>query len=314
MALPARFADFRRFGPPIAAAFAALVVLALACCSGGGAASRPAATQAAASQPAELRIVSLSPAITRTLIDFSLHRSIVGRTPHCESIDKSIPVVGDLLNLDYERLLAVKPTHVLVQPPASGLDSKLQQLAADHGWRLGAWKLNNRDDIETLVRDLPGVLYADGTPERAKAAARAAEIQSDIANALSPGPDRLFTGRTLVVSGVNPVMAFGRRTYMNDVMAAFGAANAVDAEGWVQLSLEDVARIDPQAIIVVRHGDPDEPIESIAGPLWDIDVDATRNRRVGVLNHPDAFMPCSGIVGVAREMRGILRTFQEGSH
>ena len=52
-------------------------------------------------KPDELRIVSLSPAISRTLIDFGLQDRIVGRTPHCASIDPSIPVVGDLINIDY---------------------------------------------------------------------------------------------------------------------------------------------------------------------------------------------------------------------
>src|SRR6185503_20277445 len=151
----------RRSATSLRAIFTIVILCQLAACSRGkppSSATAPASGSdaAAIATTSELRIVSLSPAITRTLIDFSVHRSIVGRTPHCESIDPAVPIVGDLFNLDYERLIAVKPTHVLVQPPAAGLDPKLEQLAAERGWKLGSWKLNDRDDIETLVRDLPG--------------------------------------------------------------------------------------------------------------------------------------------------------------
>jgi ABC-type hemin transport system substrate-binding protein len=277
----------------------------------GSPATRPEAE--AGSSPVMLRLVSLSPAISRTLADFGLQGRLVGRTPHCESVDPAIPIVGDLFNLDYERLIEVKPTHILVQPPAGGIDEHLTALAKERGWSISEWRLNNRDEIETLVRDLPGVLFADGSPDREHAVKRSAELLNDIAAALSPGPDPLFAGRTLIVNGVSPVLAFGSGTYLNDVLVALGATNAVSSKGWVQLSLEDVTRLNPQAIIIVHRSSAEETLNEVAGPLGKLDVEATRNRAVGVLNHPDALLPCSGVVGVAREMRSLLKAFQATS-
>ncbi|MCI0362470.1 MAG: ABC transporter substrate-binding protein, partial [Phycisphaerales bacterium] len=261
----------------------------------------------------EPRIVSLSPAISRTLVDFDLQRNIVGRTPHCASIDQSIPVVGDLLNADYEQLVRLRPTHILVQPPASGIDQHLVELAQDRGWRIGKWQLNGRDDIEAMVQELPGVLFSGNQEREADAARRAAQIVSEIADALSPGSEPLFRGRVLIVHAVEPaILVSGTRTYLDDIIRTFGASNATTANGWATLTLEDVARLNPEAIILVRPGARVGSIEEAAGPLNDLPIDAVRGKRMAVSVNPDGEMPSGGLAGVAREFRSILQQFADG--
>jgi ABC-type Fe3+-hydroxamate transport system substrate-binding protein len=166
-----------------------------------------------------------------------------------------------------------------------------------------------------MVQELPAVLYEAGSPHVAGAVARSAEILNRIASALSPGPGelQLFRGGTLMVSAVDPVMVFGSGTYLHDVLVALGGSNAASARGWATLSLEDVVRLNPQAIIIVRepgaNGETD--LQQVAGPLMKLDIDAVRDGRVAVLRHPDAFTPSTGIIGVASELRAILRRFGE---
>lgn len=268
-----------------------------------------------AAKPGGPRIVSLSPAISRTLIDFQLQDRVVGRTPHCASLDQNIPVVGDLLNIDYERLIRLNPTHILIQPPESGIDQHLTDLAKQQGWKIAQWHLDNRDDIETMVRELPGALFDAGTPpppKFANAMRQSADILNRIATALSPGVERLFHGRTLLMYSVDPTSVFGQGTYLNDVLIALGGTNASNAKQWAQLSLEDIVRLDPEAIIVVKPGaDPKTDALIAAGPLGRLDIAAVRNKRIAVLTHPDAFTPSSGIIGVAEQLRAILRSFAE---
>jgi len=254
------------------------------------------------------RIVSLSPALSRTLLDLGLGDLIVGRSAFCASLPPGIPVVGNLYEVDYERLIRLEPTHVLVQPPsASGPDPQLERLGGRRGWTIAHWTINSIEDIEQVIRDLPGVLYPDRPDAQALAAGRAAELLNEIAAALTPPDDGGWRGRTLLVSDTEPVWVFGRGTYLHDILAAMGGANAVSAQGWVQLSLEDVGRLDPEAIIVVRDSglrDVD-PLQA-AGPLRKLDTTARRHHRIVVLWHPDAKLPSSGVVGVAREMRRVL--------
>jgi ABC-type Fe3+-hydroxamate transport system substrate-binding protein len=271
--------------------------------------SGPAAPRA----PAAPRIVSLSPALSRTLLDLDLGDRIVGRSAFCASLPPDIPVVGNLYEVDFERLIRLDPTHVLVQPPsASGPDPQLERLADQHGWIVAHWAINSIDDIEQVIRALPAVLYADQADQQALAAGRAAELLNDIAASLSPGGGRGWTGRTLLAADTEPVLAFGRGTYLHDILAAMGGANAVGSEGWVELSLEDVGRLDPEAIVIVReHGQPDlDPVEA-AGPLAKLDIAACRHGRIAVLWHPDAMLPSSGIIGVAGRMRQVLEALAD---
>jgi ABC-type hemin transport system substrate-binding protein len=289
----------------------------LACLQALLSCGRQAASGTSQSQPSgELRIVSLSPAISRTLIDFDLQSRIVGRTPHCASIDQSTPVVGDLFNVDYEQLVRLRPTHILVQPPASGIDQRLIELAQQRGWVLGQWRLNGREDIEDMVRELPGVLFADGDDQQAQAMRTSADVLNRIAQSLTPAGDSTFRGRVLIVNAVDPVMAFGSGTYLDDLLRSIGGENAVSASGWATLSLEDVVRINPQAVIIVREASlapADAAPSEAAGPLARLDIEAARSGRIAVLDHPDALTPSSGLVGVAADLRAILHSFSESA-
>lgn len=260
-----------------------------------------------------LRIVSLSPAISRTLVDFGLQGEVVGRTAWCGSLDPAIPVAGDLYEIDFERLIRLEPTHVLVQPPSTGLDPALERLAAERGWIIGRWTFNTLDDIEQMIRDLPGVLYPGGGPRREAAAARAAELLNRMAAALTRSTGPSWSGRTLLVAGTEPaVMIFGQGTYLDDILRTLGGVNASSARGWAELSLEDVVRLDPEAIILVRDSGPRDvdPIAA-AGPLATLDTAAKRDGRVAVLWHPDSQLPSSAAIGVADAMRGVLARLAE---
>ena len=270
-------------------------------------------TTAPASQPGsrELRIISLSPAISRTLVDFKLADRLVGRTPHCKSIDQVIPVVGDLLTADYEAIIRLNPTHILVQPPAAGIDQHLVELAANRRWTLGQWRLNNRDDIEQMVTELPAVLCGDNGDCEELLSRRSAEIINFVADALAPGRVPLFRGRVLVVHSVEPsVFVSGAGTYHDDILRTLGASNASTAKGWANLTLEDVLRINPDAVILVNPGAPTQGAELAAlGPLQALPIAAVKHGRIAIATSADGELPSTGVINVAREFRDILQRF-----
>lgn len=255
-----------------------------------------------------LRIVSLSPAISRTLVDFGVQDDIVGRSAWCASLDPAIPVTGDLYDIDYERLIRLEPTHVLVQPPSTGLDPTLQRLAAERGWIIGQWRFDTLDDIERMVREVPGLLFPQGGDSREAATARAADLLNRMATALTTPPAAPWTGSTLLVADTEPaILVFGPGTYLHDILGALGGRNATTTNGWAELSLEDVVRLDPEAIILVRDRGPADidPVEA-AGPLARLDTTARREGRIVVLWHADAMLPSTAVIDVADRMRQVL--------
>lgn len=262
------------------------------------------------SQASAVRIISLSPAISRALVDFNLHARIVGRTPHCAMVDESVPAVGDLLNINYEHVIRLQPTHILIQPPEAGIDSHLSQLAQQHKWKIVQWKLDSLDDIETMVRELPGALFADGTPELNESARRSAELLNQLANALAPGEKPVYAGRTMLVYSMAPLSVFGQGTYLDGVLKALGGQNATSAKDWITYSAEDFVRLNPQAIILIRPGIGEASVPVTFGTIWEMDVEAVIERRLALLKHPEAFLPSTSVIEVAAELREILERFQ----
>ncbi len=292
---------------PVRPAITALciAVVSLAACD-----EHHATQPESASSPVLPRIASLSPAISRTLVDIGLEDRLVGRSRFCRSVDPAIPVVGDLVTVDYETLIRLKPTHVLLQPPLAGLDPELKRLAAAQNWTLGVWpSLNGVRQIERLLSELPDTLYSTPSVESRETRRRVASTLQAMQKALTPADGRTFRGRMLILSGLEPLMAFGRDTYMHDIVTRLGAANAVSARGWVQLSFEDVARMNPEAMVLVLDtpGDDAPSPGVLLQPLQNLQVDAVRYRRLALLAHPDALLPSSGVVAVADAMRALLR-------
>ncbi len=262
-----------------------------------------------------LRIVSLSPAISRTLVDFNLHTRVVGRTQFCWAIDPAVPVVGDVTSIAYERLIRQRPTHVLVQPSRTGVDPKLIELATERKWKLGVWSdLNGVEDIKRLIQELPGILFAPSSAGFKSASQRALQLLDALAVSLQPSRGKpLFTGRVLLLSGLEPVMAFGHGTYLHDMLRTFGSQNAVGSSGWVQLSMEDVVRLDPEAVLLVLDT-PSTSAPTAAQALRgfrDLNIAAAREERLAVLAHRDSLLPSSGVIPMAYGMRTLLHELAE---
>lgn len=267
------------------------------------------------SDATERRIVSFSPAISRTLVDFGLMREIVGRTPYCEALPGDIPVAGDLLNVDYERLIRLRPTHLLIQPPAAtGVQPRLLQLAERHGWVIGQWPLNDVADVLSLVDDLPAVLTSpldifEDDPGRFEA--RAAELEREIARLLQPAAEA-WAGTTLFLIGTEPITAIGTGTFLHEIWTSLGGVNLIDRKDYPQLTLETLTRRAPEAIIFVRPGvSPATDPHRLLGPIARSDLPALRHDRVAILRHEDAMLPSTGLIEVAEELRAIMARFRK---
>jgi len=260
---------------------------------------------------ADVRIVSLSPALSRTVIDLGLGDRIVGRSTYCDFLD-GVPIIGDLQRIDYERLIDVRPTHVLVQASVGGIDARLVELAEARDWKIASWSgIDTIDDIERVLREMPQALYEPGSPHLRDAAGRAAELLNEIAAALSPrrGDGPIYDGAALLVHHTDPIRVFGTDTYLHEVLLRLGAHNAASVRGWATLSLEDLIHLDPEAIIVVQDGSTPATatVAAALGPIAGVSIAAVESGRVTVVRHPDALRPCTGVIGLADEMRAALR-------
>jgi iron complex transport system substrate-binding protein len=235
-------------------------------------------------QPEGVRIVSLSPGITATIEDIGFGELVVGRSSFCQAVDKDVPVVGDLLEIDYERLLRLAPSDVFVQTTASGVDEHLARLAEDGHFTLHPWRVDRLEDIQLLHADLLQMLGGDV-----------------IALELPTGEDvgKLPASVLMMTTGSegNPGLCFGRQTYLGDILELMGGTNALQRDGWMTLSLEDIGKLHPELIVVVSDSF-----------ISDASLSTLKSLHIPITPfvHKDVLIPSSKIVDVASTLQQIV--------
>ena len=226
---------------PILASVATAVALAVTAACGrapADAARAPGAGNAA-------RIVSLSPALTRTVCMLGGKSAVVGRTPWCEAPDAV--VVGTLEDRNLEAIAALRPTLVLRQ--SSAADPALETVAASSGATVHTWHFDRVEDVRAGLDPLARLLAEGGIPG-ADVAARdlvARHLQAITVPVRSISP-------VLFLFSVDPPMAFGSGTYVDDLWRAMGGVNAITKAGYPAMTAEDVIRLAPSAVVVIGRG------------------------------------------------------------
>ncbi len=239
-------------------------------------------------------IVSLSPAITTTLIDLGVGDRIVGRTPWCRGIDDR-PVVGSLEGVDAELLVSIDPDLVLHQPPATGPDPVLLGLQRRHGFRLEGGRLDGAEDVLRLLDTLEALEV--GASERiADRRAALEEIVRD--GAKSPPAD---AARTAVLHSLDPVGVAGRDTYLGELVAAAGLQNAAGSGGWRAWSVESLLSSDVDLVLIFSGRGTGDEVEARLR-----DLEWTVPPGILVVSGLDAFEPSTRMPEVLDAVRGRL--------
>lgn len=264
-------------------------------------ADRPAAARAAgAANP--VRIVALSPAIAVTLADLGLADRIVARHAYDKFSDQSLPVVGDQSGLDYEALLRVDPTHVLLEWGSRDPPPRLMALASSRGWTVRTFRLLTLEDVRASTRDLAALV---GDPP---ARANADRLIEGMDRAWAPRPglgDRV--GSVLALYWTDPAGAAGPGSFHDQILRRLGVRPAdVGTAPYVVLDPETVRRMDPDTILLIMPGADPSDTTTLLGPLARLGLRAEREGRVAVVTDPYCQTPCSRLAGVAEAMADSL--------
>ena len=244
-------------------------------------------------------MVSLSPAITETLFAIGAGPELVGVSDYCNYPEaaKKLPHAGTALTPSYEAIVRLAPTLILCEAAASAPRRELTALGVT---KFIPWL--SLEDIVASVR-LLGAL----TSQAAAADALATKLWDGLAVAEAPdGP------RVLVVFGegtgkLSEIYFVTRNSIHGAALRAAGARNAVasDIAGVPRLSIEELLRLDPEAIIVLVAPTPNGPKNgdilrefSALEPLT-----ANKNQRVAVLQSDEAFANGPRILTLAEHLK-----------
>ena len=227
------------------------------------------------------RIVSLAPSLTETVYALGLEDHLVGDTDYCDyppEAQKKTKVGGGI-NPSLEEIASLHPDIVLVTKKFNRLETvhALETL----GISSYATDPHTVDEIIASSKRLADVL---GAPE---AGASIAEVMQQHLSNLQEHIGALPPKRVLFVVWTQPLISVGRGTFIADALRRAGAVSVVDSEqDWPQVSLEEVARLQPDFLVFAdSHSDSASPaVQALATlPGWSI-VDAVGHRRFAVIS------------------------------
>jgi iron complex transport system substrate-binding protein len=221
-----------------------------------------------------MRIVSLAPSVTETLFALGAGAEVAGVSDYCDfpPAAAKLPHVGSFLTPNIEAIIALRPTLVI----GLGLSSDVRELHAIEA--AGCSVMTVRDDSLDQIEDSIAAVGARvGRPQAA--AALLARLRAQI-EAVRNGLAAVRPVRVLMLVGHEPIIAVGRRTYLDELLHIARANNIADAssEQWPRLSIEYIIAMHPDVILDGQMGSEATPPER----FWDTyrTIPAVRNHRV----------------------------------
>ena len=247
-------------------------------------------------QPVQ-RIVSLAPSLTETVYALGLQDHLVGDTDYCDypADAQKKPKVGGAINPSLEQIAALHPDIVLV--------TSLNRFETLHaletiGISSYATDPHNVDEIITSSKKLADVL---GAPEAGASVAQGMQRHlADLQRRIGSAPAK----RVLFVVWHQPLISVGKHTFIADALRLAGAVSIVDSDkDWPQVSLEEVARLQPDFLVFADSHSQAAPstVETLATlPGWSI-LEAVNKRRYAVISEA-VNRPAPRIVAAIEEL------------
>jgi iron complex transport system substrate-binding protein len=210
-----------------------------------------------------------------------------------------LPAVGSSLTPAFERIAALRPTHILLDASAGNQVEALRALAPVE---VLPWL--TVDEVVSSTRRL-GAL--SGRVEAAEVLAhRLARLR------VAPGAD---APRVLLVLGdggmpSTDVWFIRRNSLHGAALQAAGARNAVDEDvpGQPVLSVEALLKLDPPTVIVLSTAPASAEFEARVKSVWSAmtPLRAVRDGRVAVVSGPGSLSTGPTILGTVESLRAAL--------
>lgn len=226
----------------------------LALLAGCQASEAPAPPPANPDAPAR-RIVSLVPSFTETLFALGAGDRVVGVSAYCNYPEpaRALPKAGGYHDPNYEAIIALKPDLVLL--------SSFREETAERLARFGiTTRAYPHGSLEEVLESITALGRLTGKSDAA------AKINGEItdrigaARAATQGRPRervlLVVGRDLSDAALREVYAAGPQGFLNDLLTAAGADNALKESlaEYPILSVEGIVALNPDRVFEIVDG------------------------------------------------------------
>ena len=225
------------------------------------------------------RVVTLTPSLAEIVYSIGGGTTVVGVTDHTDYPDdaKKKSSVGGMIDPSIERIAALRPDLVLAT-----LESNRQTtIDAIQHLRIPVFVIRPEglEGILQAVEQVGAALnrLSDAQAEVGRLRARQQTVARRVASLPKP--------RALVLIWPDPVMTVGRHAFITEAIEAAGAFCVTRdvPQAWPRLSLEEVVRLAPEALVLIENGHPTLPTSELKSrPGWNRVPAVIRSRFVEV--------------------------------
>jgi len=246
-------------------------------------------------------LVVLSPGMAVILRDLKRSDTIVGRHAFDMVTDPRVPVAGSQSELDYEVLLRVRPTHVLLESGAKDVPPRLSELSRAHGWRIESLPALRLDDIRRQITRLDEI---SGRLDPGEASPEGAALLKSFDETMSTRPGlRERLGRAMPLASTSPIGILGPGSFHAEMLAALGATPIPESgSAFIHADVEDVLKADPDSLVLFLPANQDLEMHKLLGALAGQPLRAIKEGRVLVIRDPLCHSPSTALIPIAHEI------------
>lgn len=254
------------------------------------------------------RIITLAPSLTETIYSLGLEKKLVGNTIYCDYPEdaKRKEKVGDLLNVDFEKIVALKPDIIFITVEGNTKETynKLKELG------LKVYVSNPRN-IESIKRNYLNVAEIFGKKEFAENQIR--QWDSVLTN-ISKKLVNIERKSAMYIVELKPIMLAGKNTFINEYMNLCGLKNIADdaSLNYPVFSREEILKRNPDYIVIPEGRN--STLEKILKiyPEWR-NLNAIKNNKIIAVDRNNFSRPGPRYIEAINELFTLLHHQQRGS-
>ncbi|MGE5362651.1 MAG: ABC transporter substrate-binding protein [Bacteroidota bacterium] len=247
------------------------------------------------------KVISLAPSLTEMIFSLGAGDKLAGNTIYCTYPPeaKLKEKVGDLITVDYEKILSLKPDLILISVEGNVKDTynRLKEL----GFKVMVSNPRNFEGIKKTYSQLGTVLdkkrSADSTIYSWDK--RYALIRQKLQDQKRPSG--------MFIVGLNPLMLAGKNTFINEILTSAGINNIANDQpvNYPLFSREEILLRNPDYIITTGHASGDARQIRANYREWST-VSAVKNNNIILVDEDRFLRPGPRFIDALEELYGKL--------
>ena len=257
---------------------------------------------------AQERIIALSPAINEIIFALNAGEQVIANTDYAlfPEASQKLPKVGGYFSPNLEKIIALKPTIVIMQNNNHKLSLKLKRL----GIKSKVIKIDKLESINSAILEI-GLLL--------KKEKEAKQIVENINLKRSKLKNIISGKKILIVFGRNAelnkqVFVAGQNLYYDEIINESNNTNALHSErkGQPILNMENLIACNPDIVLLLARCQADGlNNEALIKPWLELPISAAKTKSIYINSNIYAGIPSDRLALFLEDFRAILEDYRD---